>query len=75
MEISPYGQKAGLKTRMQEWATVLRDNRAYVGLIADIEQAVAVLPDDPPGSVPPPMRAKNAPAPTPTPAPAIVFDL
>lgn len=70
MEISPYGQKAGLKTRMQEWATVLRDNRAYVGLIADIEAVVAALPADDPSKVPPPMRAKNASAPAP-----VNFDL
>lgn len=74
MDISPYGQQAGLKTRMQEWATVLRDNRAYVGLIADIEAVVAVLPPDDPNKIPPPMRAKNAPAP-PAATPSMEFDL
>lgn len=46
MDISPYGQKAGLKARMQEWAIVLRENKAYVGLIVDVELVVANLPDD-----------------------------
>lgn len=74
MDISPYGQQAGLKTRMQEWATVLRDNRAYVGLIADIEAVVAVLPPDDPSKIPSPMRAKNAPV-APAPKPVVEFDL
>ncbi len=72
MDISPYGQKAGLKTRMQEWATVLRDNRAYVGLIADLEAVVAALPDDDPNNIPAPMRAKNAQAAL---TPVLEFDL
>ena len=52
MDISPYGQKAGLKARMKEWTIVLRENKAYVGLIADVERVVAVLPDDAPAAPP-----------------------
>ena len=72
MDLSPFGQKAGLKTRMQEGTEVLRDNRGYRGIIADIEAAIPFLPDDPPGSVPLPRRAAT---PAPAPKPAIEFDL
>lgn len=77
MDLSPFGQKAGLKTRMTEWCDVLRDNRGYRGIIADIEAAIPFLPDDPPGSAPPPMRPKtiDSPAPAPQPKTGMEFDL
>ena len=76
-ELPVYGHKLGLKSRMQEWARVLRENRGYLGLIDDLEAAAAVLPDDPPGSRLPTIKRGTSALPPQAakPKPALDFDL